>query len=155
MDRGFKQQMLQRMHDVGTVSKGLIEREEKEAREWVHFLQEYERKQIAAGRDPGDLEEFYAMYGRPEDDMYRTMWRRRTSFLIGAAGVFVGLALLLFSRRIVRIFGGVGIVIALTCLLGPRVLDQVGLFYWGAAASGAGGIAVLVRGRKSRDAQVT
>jgi hypothetical protein len=27
----------------------------------VHFLQEFERKQIAAGRDPNDLEPFYAM----------------------------------------------------------------------------------------------
>ena len=48
MDRGFKQQMLQRMFDVGTISKEQIQREETQAAEWVHFLQEYERKQIAA-----------------------------------------------------------------------------------------------------------
>lgn len=149
MDRGFKQQMLQRKFDMGPVSEEQIEREEKEAREWVHFLQEYERTQIAAARDPNDLEGFYAMYGRPEDDMYRTMWRRRTSFLIGAAGVLVGLALLLFSRRIVRLFGGIGIVVAIGCALGPGALGQVGLFYWGAAFSCAGGIAVLLWGKRS------
>ena len=154
MDRGFKQQMLQRMFDTGPVSKELIEREEKQAREWVRALQEYERKQIAAGRDPNDLETFYAMYGRPEDDMYRTMWRRRASFLIGAAGVLVGLALLLCSRRIVRLFGGVGIIVALSCALGPGLLGQVGLFYWGAAFSAAGGLAVLLWGKKPDEPEV-
>jgi len=154
MDRGFKQQMLQRMFDVGTISKEQIQREEKQAAEWVRFLQEYERKQIAAGRDPNDLEPFYAMYGRPEDDMYRTMWRRRASFLIGAAGVLVGLALLLCSRRIVRLFGGVGIIVALSCALGPGLLGQVGLFYWGAAFSAAGGLTVLLWGKKSDEPKV-
>ena len=154
MDRAFKQQMLQRKFDTGPVSEEQIEREEKEAREWLHSLQEYERKQIAAERDPNDLEEFYAMYGRPEDDMYRTMWRRRTSFLIGAAGVLVGLALLLFSRRIVRMFGGVGVVVAIGCALGPGALGQVGLFYWGAALSFAGGVAVLVCGKRSDEPEV-
>ena len=154
MDRGFKQQMLQRMFDTGPVSKDLIEREEKEAREWVRALQEHERKQIAAGRDPNDLETFYAMYGRPEDDMYRAMWRRRTSFLIGAAGVLVGLALLLFSRRLMRLFGGVGLIAALGCALGPGMLGQVGLFYWGAAFSFAGGLAVLLWGKRSDEPEV-
>ena len=114
------------------VPRETIEQERKEARLWVEELQNYERAQLREGRDPDDLEEFYARYGNPEENMYAVMRARRLSFLGGAIGVLLALGLMVASRSLPRKAALVPFVIAGILALAPSWLGQTGILLWGA-----------------------
>ena len=110
---------LQRKKDgCEPVSQGVIERERREARIWVDALQSYERARIESGEDPRDLKEFYARYGRPEDDLGKIVQGRQLAFWVGALGLALGAAFLIGSRRLRRRASSVPLALAGLCLLG-------------------------------------
>ena len=81
------------------ISLHVMERERREARIWVDALQSYERARIENGEDPRDLEEFFARYGRPEDDLGSIVQGRQLAFWVGALGITLGAAFLIGCRR--------------------------------------------------------
>ncbi len=124
------------------VPQTTIADERKEARLWVEALQNYERAQLRQGRDPDDLEEFYARYGKPEENMYAVMRARRLSFVGGVIGVLLALGLIAASRALPRKAALVPFVIAGVLALAPSWLGQAGILLWGAGFLLASAVAV-------------
>ena len=95
--------MQERKDRCGYVDPRVIEEEERRARVWVSWLQEYERERIRRGEDPRDLGPFHERYGRAEDDLEEIAQARRMRWvgamaagILGAAAI---LGLVLFLRR--------------------------------------------------------
>lgn len=130
------------------VSKETIRREEAEAKRWVDALQEFERRCIAEGRNPDELERFFRYYGRPEQSLEAHIRIRRLSFAAGAAGVLMGLAFLAAAGSVPRRAALAPLLTAAGLAAGPAVFGQTGLFLVGAAGALLGGAAVLLRGKK-------
>jgi hypothetical protein len=126
----------------------VIKSERREATEWVKQLQNFERKQLAEGKDPADLTEFYLLYGSAEDDMGAVMRNRSLSFLGGVFGVVVGLAFGLVSRLLRRKFALVPLLVGIGLALAPMALGQPGILRWGAGTSLAAAALVWMFGRR-------
>ena len=126
----------------------VIGAEQRAAKIWVNALQAYERSRIESGKDPDDLDEFHARFGRAEDDLWRHIGARRRSWAGGIVGLLVGAAFLLGARRFPRKLALVPLLVAGVCAFGPAALGQTGLLYHGAAGALAGGVAVLALGRR-------
>ena len=131
------------------VPQATIAEERKEARLWVEELRNYERAQLRQGRDPDDLEEFYARYGRPEENMYAVMRARRLSFVGGAVGVLLALGLMAASRVLPRKAALVPFVIAGVLALTPSWLGQDGILLWGAGFLLAAAVVVGAFGKRT------
>jgi len=131
------------------VDREVIEAEERLARVWVAALDEYRRAQVAAGRDPADLEPFFERYGRPEQNMLAVQRAVRWSFVGGAVGVLVGVAFGAACRRVPRAAALLPFAVAAACYAAPSLLDRRGILPWGAGASAAGGIVVAAFGRRA------
>lgn len=141
--------LVARKDECGHVPEGRIRAEEQEAREWVRELQNFERRQLAQGGDPDDLEEFYTYYGRPEENMYTHIRVRRLSFAGGIAGILVGVACLVACRAVPRRAALLPALVAGALFLAPSAFGQTGLFLHGAAVAAAGAAATLLFGRKA------
>jgi len=77
------------------VDPQVIAEEERQARAWVGWLQEYERDRIRRGEDPRDLKPFYERYGRAEDDLREVARARRTTWALAVAAGLLGAAAIL------------------------------------------------------------
>jgi len=131
------------------VSMDVIRAERTEADEWVKQLQNFERKQIAAGEDPDDLAEFYLLYGRAEQSMAAVMHNRRVSFLGGVIGILIGLGFGAASRALPRKIMVAPLLVGIALAFAPIVLGQPGILRWGSGAALAGAALVWMFGRRA------
>ncbi len=127
----------------------VVRAERKDADKWVKQLQNFERKQLAAGEDPDDLTEFYLLYGRAEQSMSAVMRNRRVSFLGGVAGILIGIGFAAVSRALPRKLVLAPLLVGIALVFAPMVVGQPGLLRWGAGAALAGAALVWMFGRRA------
>ena len=147
-DNAWGRRMQERKYESDRVPTSLVEQEEAAARFWVERLQEYERDRIARGNDPADLAEFYERYGRPEEDLRAYGRARRLSWVGGVVGVLLGIAFGVLSPRLRRRVAWLPLGVAAACSFGPALTGQTGLFFWGGGFALAGGLALVLVGKR-------
>jgi len=139
---------IQRKKDLcEPVSPHVMERERREATVWVDALQSYERARIEQGEDPRDLDDFYARYGRPEDDLATLIRARQIAFWSAALGLGLGAAFVIGSSRLRRRLSAIPLAFAVLCLLGALRGANLQPYLIAMGALAVGAAAVALRGR--------
>jgi hypothetical protein len=141
---------LQRKKDrCEPVSAQVIDRERREAAIWVDALQSYERARIADGEDARALDDFYARYGRPEDDLATIVLGRQTAFWAGALGTGLALAFMIGAGRLRRRAAALPLAFAALALVGALRGGATQPYYLAAGALIVGAALVALRGRRA------
>jgi len=144
-DPDWARRMQGRKYACGVrVPREVIEREEQEARLWVGAYRDY---RAHGGRD---LREFYARFGRPEEELAKVVRARQAAWVGGVAGVLAGVVFLLGVRRFPRKLALVPLSCAALSAAGALLLIRTGPLWWGAVFSAAGAAATLLGGRRAQ-----